>query len=516
MLDDIPETNTMRVVYAQLSWAASTPGGAQPDLQVTLTPPGGDSAGGGTLNGEWTVQDVEISGGRDDDPDTVASAVASIVVGAWSLIVVYEDDPGVLPLRRLYYYQGFELNAGQNRQVVARGFLAPNGQPVVDLTYLVYEGDNDIQGDALEINGRRVSNDCNPQNNLFNDTVSSGRADGQCVRGVRGVDLDTFRVEDAIFPGDEQANINFIVPQGNLFAPGEQIFTHWLMLAFDHRLPDFDSVKPEKEAQPPTGSTVDPGSTIDYAIVVENEGDDVATNTTVTDGNPVGTRYVAGSARINGRPVMEIAPGINPFAGGLNLGELPEIGDIEPGERHVVQFQVQVEWETPEGTELVNIAEIVADGIEPVRTDAVIHDVGAQPEGGPPDAALPPDVGVFDAGVEDPDMMMSVPDATPGADASLPEDGGPMLGRRDASVADPCGRGTRLDPETGSCVSLCGAGLRWDPFCGDGGQCVQESDPPCDTAASDGCDCQVGGQRGPSAGFWLLLVGLLGLRRRRS
>ncbi|MFN3197309.1 MAG: DUF11 domain-containing protein [Bradymonadia bacterium] len=563
-LDDIPETDTLRIVYAQLTWAASTPSGAAPDMQVTLVPPGGDPIAvdadperteaftdaadqsaaliiggacptganfspevsfyatatevtgalrahreaGGTLNGLWTLQDADIPGARDNDPDTVAAAVASIVVGAWSLLVVYEDEPGNLPLRRVYYYQGFELNVGQDREITTRGFLAPP-DPVVDVTYLVFEGDDNIQGDSLEVNGRPVQNGCNPQNNVFNDTVSSGRADGECVRGVRGVDLDTYRVEGAINAGDEEARVRFRVPQGNLLSPGEQIFTHWLVLAFDHRLPDFDSVKPEKEALPPSGSEVSPGSIIEYAIVVENEGGDVATNTIVTDDAPEGSTYVMGSARLNNRPLPEPQPGINPLAGGLNLGQIPEVGAIAPGERHLLQFQVQVDWETPEDTELVNIARIVADGIEEVETDPVTHTVGPLPDGGIPDMLPPPE----DAGV-DLDMSLDPADAGVGApDMSMARDMGPILSRDDA-MPDPCGRGTRLDPETGQCVSLCGPGLRWDPFCVDGGQCVQENDPPCNAeggSGDNGCDCQSSG----GTGVWLWAVALLGLLRRR-
>lgn len=41
-LDDIPVTPELRIVHARLNWAASTPVDALSDLQVTLTPPGGE------------------------------------------------------------------------------------------------------------------------------------------------------------------------------------------------------------------------------------------------------------------------------------------------------------------------------------------------------------------------------------------------------------------------------------------------------------------------------------------
>ena len=583
VMDVVPESDTLQVVYAQVRWAASTPPDADVDEAVTLVPPGGDPIaaradpdltqafqdvcdaqtaqlfqltcgvelcavgmystgadvtqalrdhreGGGTLNGEWAVRDVSISGGHSDDRQTAAAAAASQVVGAWSLFVVYEDGDN-LPLRRIYYYQGFEALPGMDRRVRARGFLAP-ADPTVTLTYLVYEGDAPIQGDSLRVNGVDVQDGCNPNRNVFNGTINSGRADGSCLEGVDGVDLDTFTVEGAIDAGDEEAEIHYVVPRGDgLVTPGEVIFTDWLVLAFDHRLPSFESVKPQKEAQPPTGSSVEPGQRIDYVIIIENTGGDLANDVEVQDGIPEHTTYIAGSARVGNQAVADIGDG-SPFEDGFDLSAFGGIGAFEPGERHVVAFSVQVDEGAPRGAEIRNVARIRARELEAdEETDPVVHLVGDATDMRPPPPPRdmdPPDPDMAGAGVD----VGADPDATGGGDLDAgrcppgqrvdirgdcedaPDpDAGPMC------MDDPvCGPGAqRVD---GQCALICGEGLVWDTNCDACGRCRIATDMPCpergapgdaeDKGGSDaGCGCDGTGV----GGIWLLM--LPGLRRRR-
>jgi len=200
----------LRVRYAQLTWVASLPEGDAPDTLVTLTPPGGapiavraepmrsetfdDAAppdqcqliqtlcavggcgltfssqtaevtdalnthveGGGVLNGNWRIADVVIPGGDDNNPETAIAAIGSLTVGGWSLLVVYEEAS--LPLRRLYYYQGFELIDGGERRLRPQGFRAPP-DPAVDITFFAQEGDAQTTGDGMRLNDTDLENDC--------------------------------------------------------------------------------------------------------------------------------------------------------------------------------------------------------------------------------------------------------------------------------------------------------------------------------------------------------------------
>ncbi len=585
-LDVIPQTPTLRIAHAQLRWASSTPPGAGIDDAVTLVTPGGEAIAvgsdaaltqsfmdaadgqscellgllcgvgqcavdfystggdvtealndyldaGGDLNGEWTLRDVTIAGGDIGDQRTAVQVAASLTIASWSLFVVYEDEDN-LPLRRVYYYQGFELIGGQNRQLRVRGFLAP-ADPTVDVTYLVLEGDASIQGDSLRINGFEVSDPCNPNRNVFNSTINTGRQDGQCQQNVHGVDLDAFTVEGAIEPGDESAEVEFVVPRGaGLVTPGEQLFTDWLVMAFDHRLPSFDTVKPQKSAQPPSGSVVDPEDRIAYQIVVENTGGDFANNVVIFDEVPAGTTYISTSAAIDGQAIGDGPEGTSPFGGrGFNLSNHGNIGSFEPRERHVVTFAVTVDHGLEEGTVIQNVAGIDADELEErATTEQVLHFVGERT-----DAAIPPPPDM-DQNPPPRDMDVSPPpdDMDPGEDPDV--SGGrcppnqrlnirgeceprPDAGEPDAEACfeedSPCGPGSAL--VDGVCASLCGEGLVWDQNCGRCGACRQASAEPCarDTngaaGSSDGCGCDAGATPDQLALGALLL--LLGLRRRR-
>lgn len=574
-LDSLPESETLRVVHARLNWAASTPVDEMPDMQVTLTPPGGEpiavaadpllserfedglAAGecgvfggicpvpfdcdlgfysnhaditravemhrvaGGALNGQWTFSDVDIPGSADDDPATAVAALGSLTIGAWSMLVVYEDAM-TQPTRRIYYYQGFELNSGTPRRLFPRGFDAPPPDPVVDLTIMVLEGDTDVRGDQLTVNGRQISDGCNPIDNVFNSTVNTGTADGRCRQGVHGTDLDRFRVVGAIDAGDDEAEIVLQIPRGDgLFNAGEQLFTNWIVLAFDHLLPDFEGLKPEKEAVPASGAFVARGSAIQYRIQVDNDGDGPAVGVVVRDPLSPLLDYVPGSTLIDGQPVPDGPGGAFPLQDGLELTLLPQVGEtIEVGEVHRLAFSAQVRRDAPHGAMIRNVATIEAELIEPLETEAVVHVVDV-PDGGMP----PPDAEVPDLDAEAPG-----PDAGPRPDARVPlrdgggpardggtpdprVDGGALLG--DADLSNPCGPGTRLNAE-GFCVSICGEGLRWDPTC-EPGRCVHEDEADCDGGGGSpgggcgGCDAA----DGPAPAAWLAVLVALGWRRRR-
>ena len=576
----------LRVAYAQLNWVASMGGGDSPDASVTLTPPGGAPiaaqadparseqfddaadaqtcqlvqvlcavencnltfasmvadvtgavnahlAGGGVLNGNWRIDDVVIPGGDDSDPRTAIAAIGSLTIGGWSLIIVYEDES--LPLRRLYYYQGFELISGGERRLHPQGFRAP-GDPAVDVTLFAMEGDAATSGDGVRINDTDLEDACNPHDNVFNETVNAG---GLCQSGTRSVDLDTFHLEDAIEPGDEDANVTITLPLGDgAFTAGEQIFTDWLMIAFDHRPANFDTLKPEKSAEPPSRSVVQAGQQIEYTILVENSGGEDATGVIVRDAPPPGTHYVAGSTTVDVIQIPDAAGATTVLAQGLRLTDIPGLDAIGPMERHLVKFKVTVDADAPDGAIISNIASITADGVAEIRTDPVVHSVGFLPDGGfppPPDAALP------DAALP-PDLDLGVardaaprPDAAPlicapgevlnGAGRCVAEssDLGP---ERDAcpygNAQGFCAQGTQL--VEGKCESICGEGTYWDPTCAEGcGACQPNGVPTCAEAnpgdskkASSGC--AVEGRASTAAPLALLSalsVALVAGRRRR-
>lgn len=592
-LDDVPDLPNLQVRYAQLTWVASLPANQAPDMAVTLTPPAGlpiqvaadparseifnDSAtpadcqipellcgtpsancdftfasmhadvtaqlnahlaGGGTLNGPWGIGGVDVPGSDDADAATAIEAIGSLTLGGWALLVVYEQP--TLPLRRLYYYQGFEMLAGETRDLFPSDFLAP-ADPAADVTIFALEGDEGTQGDSLSVNDHPVQDACNPRNNVFNDTVHSGHADGRCDTGTRGVDLDTFHLPDAVNAGDTEAHVEIVVPAGGVLTGGEQIFTDWLMIAFNHRPPNFASLKPEKTATPPSHSIVQQGDAIEYAIQVENSGGDFATGVVVHDAPPAGTTYVPGSTIVDQSPVADDPGGVTALEAGLDLGRFLGHEHIDPGERHLLRFRVTVDADVPEGAVLTNVASISADGIDDVRTDPVQHPVGVLPDGGfppPPDASPPPPDLDAARPTADGAPLTPFPDAAP--PAPNPEAGicapGEILGadgrcasadaavpERDACVfgqaSGPCAAGTVYDGT--QCVALCGPGTHWDQICDDGcGRCMPDGQACEQKTARKSSGCGIAAPvslpgAGALAGLSVLALALRGRRRRR-
>ncbi|MCB0963694.1 MAG: DUF11 domain-containing protein [Acidimicrobiales bacterium] len=114
------------------------------------------------------------------------------------------------------------------------------------------------------------------------------------------------------------------------------------------------------------------GSVLTYTVAVENTSDVDSTGTTLTDGAPDGTTYVAGSATLGGNPLADVGDA-SPFeAGGPINSPGAAAGVIEAGATATVTFAVTVDSPLPDGlTEVINQATVGADGIDPIPTNEV-------------------------------------------------------------------------------------------------------------------------------------------------
>jgi uncharacterized repeat protein (TIGR01451 family) len=74
-----------------------------------------------------------------------------------------------------------------------------------------------------------------------------------------------------------------------------------------------------KSAVPASGSTVNPGNTITYTVIVTNSGNANTSTAVLHDAIPAGTTYVAGSTTLNGNAVVELTPGVAPVAGNMKV-----------------------------------------------------------------------------------------------------------------------------------------------------------------------------------------------------
>ncbi|MEZ4467489.1 MAG: hypothetical protein R3F43_24360 [bacterium] len=171
-----------------------------------------------------------------------------------------------------------------------------------------------------------------------------------------------------------------------------------------------------------------PGDVVEYAIRITQTGSAPGPAPLIVDAIPAGTVYVAGSTRIDGRPVPDRggrAPTNEP-----GLGLRGRDGSLQPGETVEVRFQVQVPPATPAGTRVDNQA-LVEDGL------------GITARSDDPDTAEPLDPTSFIVGGGGSDPLL--------------EDG---PGARPARAARPGGRRDRVDAGRAERWGRAGAGRR--------------------------------------------------------
>jgi uncharacterized repeat protein (TIGR01451 family) len=106
-------------------------------------------------------------------------------------------------------------------------------------------------------------------------------------------------------------------------------------------------VKVTKAANPPSGTAVAPGQTIEYTLTVQNDSGAAANNVTVTDQVPAGTTFQSA----NPTPASNVS--------GLLTWSL---GTLSPGETKTIRFTVAVNANLTAGTGIYNKASVTWTG----------------------------------------------------------------------------------------------------------------------------------------------------------
>ncbi|MEZ4431348.1 MAG: SdrD B-like domain-containing protein [bacterium] len=107
-----------------------------------------------------------------------------------------------------------------------------------------------------------------------------------------------------------------------------------------------------------------PGGRVVWLLELHNEGGGPATGVTVRDTLPAGLRFIAGAPAPTGQ------------AGRTLTWALP---DIEAGDGARIRFEVEIDPALPPGHQIVNQAEVGANGIQPVASDDPATPVAADP-----------------------------------------------------------------------------------------------------------------------------------------
>ena len=384
-----------KVTYARLYWAARTE--ADADLTARVERPGvggfsdfvvADDVAIAEKSGTYfqstaDVTDLVRSAGEgafrvgDIESEDIVNANIEVNFKGWYLVVFFELDSE--PERNLALFDGMDpVSRDNSQEATLSGFLVPDAGFDAKLGVVTYEGDGSIEGDSLRFGNAplddddQLSDDMNPENNFFNGTRSllgdavSNRGDLPRLTGealsMSGLDLDVVDVTDRLSSRQRSVDIE---------ATSEQ--DTYILGAFVTSISTFkpDFVKSRKLSRDVNGGDLRPGDIIEYRIIVENDGNDDAIETVVTDEIPDGVTYVRNSLEVeedgdessltdrDGDDEGEVEDGVITVRIGSGADDR-DGGRVDIGERIEITFRVEVNPVV--GTEISNQAVITAKG----------------------------------------------------------------------------------------------------------------------------------------------------------
>ncbi|MBL8774952.1 MAG: hypothetical protein JNK12_03435 [Acidimicrobiales bacterium] len=161
-------------------------------------------------DGRYWVAGIQAGTGRDR-------------YAGWSLVVVFDAPTG--PVRRLVVFDGLAVvDPAHPARFEVGGFRAPTAGPSdATLSILAYEGDPTLIGDNVSVDGQRLTDSRNPDDNLLNSTLShlgaspAGRLPDHS--NTFGVDIDAFGIGSLLTPGARTATLD-LASAGDTYLPG--------------------------------------------------------------------------------------------------------------------------------------------------------------------------------------------------------------------------------------------------------------------------------------------------------
>jgi parallel beta-helix repeat protein len=242
----LPANATIK--FAGLYWGSKTSGGtAAPNASakntvkfkigtgayqtITAAPTNIDNATNSEYHAFKDVTSlVDGQGGNTTETYAVADIQARLggnAYGGWSLIIVY-DDP-LEPWRELNVFDGFALVDGATTTNISGFYVPPSGLFKAEFGAFVYEGDQNIGGDSLSINGTTIgltTGGTNRTDNFWDGSVTSLSTitRSPSYGNTLGVDIDLFSLPTTgatapIKNGDTSASLVFDT-NGDQYFPG--------------------------------------------------------------------------------------------------------------------------------------------------------------------------------------------------------------------------------------------------------------------------------------------------------
>ena len=336
-------------------------------------------------------------------PLSVGSSVTYGAHGGWAIVVVYENSS--VPYNSVRVYDGFQrvYNGGSatTTTVTLSGLNVPSGTMAASdakMGVVAWEGDANLDGDFLKINGKTFSNSTNPKDNPWNGTITDNGAHvttkNPSYTNQMGLDIDLFDVGAGyeILPNASSVTLQFGT-EADQYYPG--IFT------FSIKMKD-PTVTLEKEVTDANSNHLaEVGEVLTYTLKGQNTGIGNANDIILTDTLPNTVTYKPGTLKVISSP--GITAGLKTDNSGDDIAEYKVNGStktvifhlgtgatsssggiLATNETYEVQFQVTV---NNPGTgnrvpSIMNIARITSqsDALETFTDDgtAIIN-----PEEGP-------------------------------------------------------------------------------------------------------------------------------------
>ena len=255
--------------------------------------------------------------------------------GGWCIVIVYENS--LLSYNSIRVYDGFERvyddGMETTNSVTLTGLDVPSGTLAASdaqMSVMAWEGDANIKGDFLKINGILFSNETNPVDNPWNGTISNN---GMQVHSrypdfsnQMGMDIDVFNVGDGynINPNSKEVMLDFGT-EADQYYPGVFMFSIKMK---DPSITVGIQVKDENN-----NHLAESGEQLTYTMSGANSGQGSANFIVLTDTLPSGVTYLPNSLElINSSGLI---PGTLTDKSNDDIAEFVQSGNLQ-----IVRFRI--------------------------------------------------------------------------------------------------------------------------------------------------------------------------------
>ena len=268
-------------------------------------------------------------------PLTTGSIAGGGYHGGWTIVVVYENQNVNYNSVRVYdgFRKVYDEGASMVADVTLTGLDVPSGNMAASdaqMGVMTWEGDANIQGDFLKINGYTFSNGVNQSNNPWNGTISTNGAHvttkNPSYTNQMGLDIDMFNVGTGfgIQPNTSTVNLQFGTETDQYF-PG--LFT------FSIRMKDPTITVDKLVADANGNGLAEIGEVLTYTLKGKNTGIGNANYIELIDTLPNTVTYVPNTLQVVQSP--GVASGAKTDAGGDDVADV-----ITSGGRKIIKFRV--------------------------------------------------------------------------------------------------------------------------------------------------------------------------------